>query len=152
MNRRLMIGLGFAVVLGGGFAQMTLAKPDYSQTSPKTMEIIKKLELLEPEFPTWQPVEGGRTIAELREISKGYGVGKINSEKIMPYGEFEKQYMNGAKMPSLDPNRPLLVIEAEANAPFERGGMRVEHPETTVAMDAKTGQLIHRVIIIARLK
>jgi hypothetical protein len=153
MNQRLIIGFGFFATLSMGLcAQMVLAKPDYTQTSPKTLEIIKEMEALEPEFPTWRPVEGGKTISELREISKNYGVGKIKRETVMPYGEFEKKFMNGAKMPSLDPNRPLLVIEAEANAPFERNRVRVEKPDTTVAMDAKTGQLVHRVIVVARLK
>lgn len=147
MNQRLIIGFA-AVTLGTGLcAQMTLAKPDYTQTSPKTQEIIKQLEALEPEFPTWRPVEGGKTISELREISKGYGVGKIKRETFMPYGDFEKKFMNGGSMPSRDPKQPLLVIEAEANAPWERNQVRIEKPDTTVAMDAKTGQLVHRVII-----
>jgi hypothetical protein len=153
MNQRLVItAISSISALGLVFlAQAALTKPNYAQTSPKTKEIIKQLEALEPEFPTWQPVEGGKTISELREISKGYGVGKIKSEVIMPYRAFEKKFMNGASMPSLDPNRPLLVIEAEANAPFERNGDRVEKPDTTVAMDAKTGQLVHRVISFGRL-
>jgi hypothetical protein len=138
---------GTILALGVGiYSKPAFTEPDYSHTSPKTLEIIKKLEILEPEFPTWQPVEGGSTISELREMAKNYGVGKIKTEAIMPYKNFEKKFMNGASMPSIDPNRPLLVIEAEANKPFERHGYRIEKPDTTVAMDAKTGQLVHRVI------
>jgi hypothetical protein len=153
MNRRLTIIVFSSIsALGCGLlAQITFVRPNYAQTSPKTQQIIKQLEALEPEFPTWRPVEGGKTISELREISKSYGVGKIKREAIMPYTDFEKKFMNGGSMPSLDPNRPLLVIEADANAPWERNHERVEKPETTVAMDAKTGQLVHRVIILGKL-
>jgi hypothetical protein len=152
MKQRLVKGLSAAVALIVGLlVQTVFAKPNYAQTSPKTQEIIKQLEELKPEFPTWRPVEGGKTISELREISKAYGVGKVKSEAIMPYKDFEKKFMNGGSMPSLDPKRPLLVIEAAANAPWERHGYRVEKPDVTVALDAKTGKLVHRVMILGRV-
>jgi hypothetical protein len=147
MKQRLVTRLSAAVALIIGLSvQIVFAKPNDAQTSPKTKEIIKQLEALEPEFPTWRPVEGGKTISELREISKAYGAGKVKSEAIMPYKAFEKKFMNGGSMPSLDPKRPLLVIEADGNAPWERHGYRVEKPNLTIALDAKTGQLVHKVV------
>jgi hypothetical protein len=140
MNRRIILTLSAITTLALGLlAQITFARPNYAQTSPKTQEIIKQLEALEPEFPTWRPVEGGKTISELREISKGYGVGKIKSEAVMPYKDFEKKFMNGGSMPSLDPNRPLLVIEAQANAPWERNQVRIEKPDTHRATSTGIG-------------
>jgi hypothetical protein len=152
MSQRLILGLGSVVALAVGLlVQTTLIKPNYAQTSPKTQEIIKQLEELKPEFPTWRPVEGGKTIAELREISKAYGAGKVKSEVIIPYKDFEKKFMNGGSMPDFDPKRPMLVIEAQGNAPWERGGYRVEKPDLTIAMDAKTGQLVHRVVGLGKI-
>ncbi len=146
MNARLIKVSGVvAAVFVGVVIQIVFTQPDYAQTRPKTQEIIKKLETLKPEFPTWRPVKGGKTIAELRKISQAYGMIKIKRESVMAYGEFEKKFMGGDSTPNLDPKRQLLVIEG-AGKPFGRNMIYIEHPETTVAMDAKTGQLVHRVV------